>query len=95
MFPIKRLITSNILREISLGWIAFLWQCVDNLPIEQDYLQIFELSEVNGFQKIIHIQECPPYRKEYLFSPFFPMVTAKIYIINDETHATMLFAHEY
>ena len=95
MFPRKRLVTSNVLREIPFGWIAFLWQCVDNLPIEQDYLQIFELSEVNGFQKIIHIQECPPYRKKYLFSPFFPMVTAKIYIINDETHATMLFTNEY
>ena len=95
MFTSKRLITSNISREIPLGWIAFLWQYVDKLPIEQDYLQIFELSEKDGFQKIVHTQECPPYRKEYLFSPFFPVVTAKIYIINDETHATMLFANEY
>ena len=95
MFPRKRCITQNVLREISLGWMAFLWQCVDKLPIEQDYLQVFELSDVNGFQRIVHIQECPSYRKEYLFSPFFPTVTAKLYIINDETHATMLFAHEY
>jgi hypothetical protein len=65
------------------------------MTIEQDYLQVFELSEEKGFQKIIHTQECPPYRKEYLFSPFFPVVMAKIYIINDETHATMLFANEY
>lgn len=95
MFPRKRCITQNVLREIPLSWTAFLWQCVDKLTIELDYLQIFELSESDGFQKIVHTQECPPYRKEYLFSPFFPMVTAKIYIINDETHATMLFAHEY
>lgn len=58
-------------------------------------MQIFELSEVNEFQGMIHTQECPPYRKEYLFSPFFPVVTVKIYIINDESHATMLFADEY
>ena len=95
MFPRKRCITQNVLREIPLGWTAFLWQCVDKLPIEQDYLQIFELSEANGFQRIIHTQERPPYRKEYLFSPFFPVVTAKIYIINDETHDTMLLTHEY
>ena len=95
MFPRKRCITQNVLREIPLGWIVFLWQCVDKLPIEQDYLQIFELSESNGFQRIIHTQECPLYRKEYLLSPFFPVITAKIYIINDETHATMLFANEY
>ena len=95
MFPRKRLVTSNILREIPLGWQMMLWQFVDKLPIDRDYLQIFELSESDGFQRIIHTQECPIYRKEYLFSPFFPVVTARIYIINDETHATMLFANEY
>ena len=95
MSPRKRCITQNVLREIPLRWTAFLWQCIDKLPIEQDYLQIFELSESNGFQRIIHPKECPLYRKEYLFSPFFPVVAAKIYIINDDTHATMLFANEY
>ena len=95
MFPRKRCITQNVLREIPLGWTAFLWQCVDRPPIEQDYLQVFELSEVNGLQRIIHTQERPPYRKEYFFAPLFRTVTAKIYIIDDETHATMLFANEY
>ena len=95
MFPRKRLATSNIMREIPFAWQLLLWALVDKLPIEQDYLQIFELSEVNELQKIVHTQECPPYRKEHLLSPLFRTVTAKIYIINDETHATMLFAHEY
>ena len=95
MFPRKRLVTSNVLREVPLGWQMMLWDFVDKLLIEQDYLQVFELSTVNGFQRIIHTQECPPYRKEYRFSPILHAVTAKIYIINDETHATMLFAHEY
>ena len=95
MFPRKRLATSNIMREIPLAWQLMLWTFVDQLPIEQDYLQVFELSDVNGLQKIVHTQECPPYKKEYLFFPLFRTVTARIYIINDETHATMLFAQEY
>ena len=86
---------NNIMREIPFAWQLLLWYWVDKLPIEQDYLQIFELSEVNGLQKIVHTQEYPPYRKEYLFAPLFRTITAKIYIINDETHATMLFANEY
>ena len=95
MFPRKRLATSNIMREIPFAWQLLLWTLVDKIPIEQDYLQIFELSEENGLQKVIHTQEWPPYRKEYFFAPLFRTVTSRIYIINDETHATMLFAHEY
>ena len=44
--------------------------------------------------KIVHTQECPDYRKEYLLLSDVP-ITAKIYVINDETHATMLFCEEY
>ena len=95
MFSRKRLATNNIMREIPFAWQLLLWYLVDKLPIEQDYLQIFELSEVNGLQKVIHTQECPPYQKEYFFAPLFRTVTARIYIINDETYATMLFASEY
>ena len=82
MFPRKRCITQNVLREISLGWTAFLWQCVDKLPIEQDYLQIFELSESDGFQRIIHTQECPPYRNFSLFDKsFFSRCSCSSFVI--------------
>ena len=50
MFPGNRLATSNILREVPVGWQMMMWTFVDLLPIEQDYLQVFELSEVDGFQ---------------------------------------------
>ena len=95
MFPSNRYATANIMREVPLGLQIFLWQCVDSIPIDTDYLQIFRLSKAEGLQKIIHEQECPPYKKEYLFAPLFPPVEAKIYVINDEAHATMLFAYEY
>ncbi|EME7094200.1 hypothetical protein QEI46_002664, partial [Enterococcus faecium] len=34
-----------------------------------DYLQIFEFSTEKGNQKLIHRQEEPEARKEYLISP--------------------------
>ena len=95
MFPSNRYATANIMREVPLGLQIFLWQCVDSIPIDADYLQIFRLSKAEELKKIIHEQEYPTYKKEYLFAAFFPLVEAKIYVINDEKHATMLFAYEY
>ena len=95
MFPNKRYVTANVIREVPLELQIFLWRCVENIPIDADYLQIFQLSKAEGLQKIIHEQECPPYKKEYRLVPIFSLVDAKIYIINDGTHATMLFDHEY
>ena len=95
MFPRKRFVTANVMREVPLNLQIFLWQCVDGIPIEADYLQIFQLSKADGMQKIVHKQECPPYKKDYWLFSAAPLVEAKIYIINDETHATMLFTHEY
>ena len=42
MFPRKRLATNNIMRETPFAWHLLVWAFVDKLPIEQDYLQIFE-----------------------------------------------------
>ncbi len=95
MFPNKRYVTANVMREVPLGVQIFLWQCVDSILVEADYLQIFQLSKADGMQKIMHEQDCPPYKKEYLFAPIFPLVDGKNYIINDDPHATMLFSHEY
>ena len=45
-----------------------LWGLIDTMEVvEKDYLQIFTLTSENGKQKIVHEQEQPEYRKEYLF----------------------------
>ena len=94
MFPSKRYATAAVDREIPLAVQLFLWQCIDALPFSPDYLQVFELSTDGNQLKIVHAQECPDYRKEYLLLSDVPIM-AKIYVINDETHATMLFCEEY
>ena len=51
--------------------------------------------EENGKQKIVHSQEQPEYKKEYLFETGTPFLCAKIFVIDDVTHSTMLFNYEY
>ena len=94
MFPPQRYATAAVNREIPLAVQLFLWQCIDTLPFSPDYLQVFQLSTVGDQIRIVHTQEYPDYRKEYLLLSNVP-ITAKIYVINDETHATMLFCEEY
>ena len=71
-----------------------MWEIIDQIPVDKDYLQVFSLSEDKGKQKIKHTQEVPEYSKEYVFNTG-TAVTAKIFVIDDETHSTMLLANEY
>ena len=87
--------TNGISERLPLTVQAFLWGLIRTMEVpEQDYLQVFTLSVENGQQKILHEQECPEYSKEHLFPSTDP-ITGKIFVIDDETHSTMLFAEEY
>ena len=93
MFNNNRYITKGVQSEIPAGLQFFMWNCISAVP-EPDYLQIFRLSEFNGQQKIVHEQEVPEYKREYLLA--FPNpVNAKVYVIDDGDHCTMLLAEEY
>ena len=95
MFNNPRYCTRGISSEVPLLMQIILWGLIDSMEVaEKDYLQIFRLSAENGKQKIIHTQEQPEYSKEYLFPSEAP-ITAKIFVIDDETHTTMLLAEEY
>ena len=95
MFKNQRYVTSGISSGVPLLMQIILWGLIDAMEVaEKDYLQIFRLSAENGKQKIIHRQEQPEYSKEYLFPSEEP-ITAKIFVIDDETHTTMLLAEEY
>lgn len=95
MFNSPRYCTRGISNELPLMLQIILWGLIDSMEVVQkDYLQIFRLSAESGKQKIIHEQEQPEYCKEYLFPSEEP-ITAKIFVIDDETHTTMLLAEEY
>jgi len=96
LFQNDRYITRGIDTEISPITQLLLWELIDQRQqegAELDYLQVFRLEPDGQHQKIIHSQEEPPFEQESLFiGP--PPITAKIYVIDDGDHSTMLFPEE-
>ena len=95
MFSNQRYITRGVIAEIPLELQIFMWECIDRLPENRDYFQVFELENLNGIQRITHFSEQPEYRMEYLIPTIANPVTAKVYVIDDGDHSTMLLAEEY
>ena len=89
----NRYLTKGVQSEIPAILQIFMWDCI-KVVSEPDYLQIFRLSDFNGKQRIIHEQEVPEYKREYLLAVPEP-INAKVYVIDDEDHCTMLLAEEY
>ena len=89
----NRYITRGVQSEIPVVLQIFMWDCISAVS-EKDYLQIFRLSECNGKKKIGHEEEVPEYKREYLLAVPEP-VNAKVYVIDDGAHCTMLLAEEY
>lgn len=94
-------ITTGIQNGLSIELQILLWSMIEEMRnhVEVlDYLQVFKMSIVEvghgKMQKIIHSQEEPELNLEYTI-PVEEPVECKIYIIDDLTHATMLFASEY
>ena len=57
MFNGKRFVTSGIAEKVPLELQVIMWDMVDAMDDPKDYLQVFDLSEENGKQKIVHSQE--------------------------------------
>ena len=94
MFQNKRFLTRGVQAEIPMELQLFLWNCIDQLPEERDYFQVFALKEIDGKQHIHHFSEQPEYSKEYQISTE-KLITAKVYVIDDTDYSTMLLAEEY
>ena len=98
----NRYMTSGINAELPLELQLILWGMIqDNVnkkDFTMDYLQVFELKSVNidgmTMQEITHRQEQPSYKNVFAFETDNP-ITAKIFVIDDIVHITMLFSHEY
>jgi hypothetical protein len=95
MFNNKRYLTQGVQADIPFELQFFMWECIDNLSVEKDYLQVFELENADGIQRIHHFSEQPEYSMEYLLPTIPDSITTKVYIIDDGEHSTMLLAEEY
>ena len=95
MFSNPRYSTRGISETVPILTQIILWKCIDSMETEQkDYLQVFKLTSENHTQHVTHSQEEPAYEHTFDFRTDEP-ITAKIFVIDDETHSTMLLAEEY
>lgn len=93
----NRYITRGVNEKIDLSLQILLWNLVDDLKIEKDYLQVFKLSRVGDVINIEHTQEVPEYKssikvnaKDLEFKE-----EIKIYVIDSGVYSTMLLSEEY
>lgn len=90
-----RYLTRGIDSEIPLEIQIFMWEAIDKMSEPKDYLQVFRLSVENSLQVIHHTSEQPEYEMTYILTTMTKAVTAKVYVIDDGEHCTMLLAEEY
>lgn len=95
MFNNSRYITRGVNERIEPFWQLAMWNMIDSLSIEKDYLQVFSLIWKNGMLIITHSQEQPFYKKVYTFPCELTEKTEKIYVIDSGEYSTMLLAEEY
>ena len=94
LFQNPHYLTRGVDAEIPLELQLFLWSCIDRLPEERDYFQVFKLEALGEMQRISHTSEQPEYHMEYIIPTEKP-ITAKLYVIDSEEYSTMLLAEEY
>ena len=81
-----RYLTRGVDAEIPIALQVMMWQAVDQMPEPKDYLQVLQI--------VHHTSEQPQFEMTYIAETEKP-VTAKVYIIDDGEHCTMLLAEEY
>lgn len=95
MFENPKYITRGVQGEIPDSLMVLMWQMIAAMRTAQkDYLQVFILTKTPTGQHIVHTQEQPPYRYE-LDVHCKCAIDAKVYVIDDKTHSTMLLSSEY
>ena len=91
----KRYMTRGVAAEVPVWLQNLMWFLRESMQVEQrDYLQVFRLSLSGGLQEIEHTQEQTDYKK-VICVPAADAIDAKVYIIEDPEHVTMLLAEEY
>jgi hypothetical protein len=96
VFKNMRFATKGIARVLPMDVQCVMWAMIDALDqdLGVDYLQVFDLSEDDGLQRISHSQEKPPYRYDVLVMGVKP-IEGKVFVIDSDEYSTMLFAEEY
>ena len=98
-FTGQRVATRGIVESLPDGLAIFIWDLIEERKTDKDfvmdYLQVFELSVVDGLQVIRHFQEQSEPYEAFHYPIGQPLTSGKIYIIDDYFHVTMLWSFEY
>lgn len=95
LFENQRFITRGVAEQIPPELQLLMWSMIEDMP-EQDYLQVFDISISNSGGEIHHTQEVPKYEKEVtVVAKTVSDLNVRVFVIDDETHSTMLLAEEY
>ena len=92
----NRYMTREIAENITIEIAMLLWDLIDNLIIEKDYLQIFEINPIGlGVVEIVHKQEVPEYKASIYIQNDLIKDKLRIYAIDSIEYSTMMFSNEY
>lgn len=92
----NRYITRAVLDVVPIEINLLLYDLIDELTIEKDYLQIFELNLIgNDIVEIIHKQEVPNYECSIYICNKKLKEKLKLYAVDSIEYSTLMFSYEY
>ena len=96
MFSNKRYLTREVANRVPVEIQILMWNLVEEIEGEKDYLQVFEvIPNRSEFVEIIHKQEVPKFTSNYIIKNVGIETKMKLYIIDNGQYSTMMFSHEY
>lgn len=95
----KRYMTRTIDETVHAEIQMILWSLIDEqvkAGKELDYLQVFELEVTEGRQRIVHRQEVPERKREWIYTlQYTAPIDQTIWCIDSEEYQMMLLPNEY
>lgn len=96
MFDKERYLTRGVSNKIPFEIQLLMWSMIEELKVNKDYLQVFEVKPINdNLLKIEHRQEIPKYKKEIIVRNIGINSKEKIFVIDEGEYSTMMLSEEY
>lgn len=91
----EKLVSKNVLDNVPLLLQQILWNLVETMDVsKKNYVQSFDLSVEDGYQKIIHTQYTGHYKKAYIVKTPMDCILDTIQIRDDKDECAMMFQFE-
>lgn len=96
MFDKERYLTRGVSNKIPFEIQLLMWSMIEELKVNKDYLQVFEVNPISdNLLKIEHRQEIPKYKKEIIVRNIGINSKEKIFVIDEGEYSTMMLSEEY